>query len=82
MSEKVQRGKIVSAQIRLLDRHGKAMAPSALKFMTIVPSPMTQHVKLYPKENTTPGELLYNVKGERDMLILKEVCVYMCVHGC
>lgn len=61
MSDKVQQGNRVHAKIRLLDHHGEQISASALKYLTVVPTPASKIVELRPKDQ--PEDLLFTVKG-------------------
>ena len=64
LTDKVQRGRAVSAQARLMDRNGKEIAIGALKFLEVVPSPEKDIVQIVPKEGSEGEELTYSIKGK------------------
>ena len=64
LTDKVQRGRAVSAQARLMDRNGKEIAIGALKFLEVVPSPEKDIVQIVPKEGSEGEELIYSIKGK------------------
>ncbi len=63
MSDKVQKAKTVQAQVKLLDRHGKQLAPSAHRFLQVQVLPATGHVRVHHARDGSPGDLLFTVKG-------------------
>ncbi len=59
VSDKVQRGKSISAQVKLLDRHDKQLAASAHSFLKVALTSASSHVKVQP----TQDPLQFNIVG-------------------
>ncbi len=59
MSDKVQRSKVVQAQVHLLDGQGKQLSPSAHRFVEVQVLPATGHVRVAPKDEA----MHFTVKG-------------------
>ena len=64
LTDKVQRGRAVSAQAKLVDKNGNEIGVGALRFMEVILSPEKDIVRIMPKEGSEKDELVYSIKGE------------------
>ena len=67
LSDKVQRGRAVNAQAKLMDKNGNEIGVGALKFLEVVLAPEKDIVRIMPKEGAGKEELVYSVKGDKEI---------------
>ena len=64
LTDKVQRGRAVSAQAKLMDKNGKEIGVGALKFLEVILSPENDIVRILPKEGSVKEDLVYSIIGK------------------
>ena len=67
LTDKVQRGRAVSAQAKLMDKNGNEIGVGALKFLEVIPSPEKDIVRIIPKEGAQTEELVYSIRGRNSL---------------